>query len=181
MELTKRTILITGGGSGIGFELTKQLLNRGNTVLITGRDTAKLARAKKQLPQIQTFQSDVSDPKAINVLFESVTKTHPELSVLINNAGIMRTINLHEAGSDLEDLTREIEINLNGPIRMVKQFLPFLRTKSSASHYECFHCRPEKLTLILKTRCQSGRGIQAQLCRVSAPRADPAVFIKLLI
>ena len=132
MKLTSNTILITGGASGIGYELTKQLTALGNTILITGRDQAKMDRAKAAFPRIHTFRSDVSDPKAIATLFENVTKQIPELNILVNNAGIMRKINVHEAGS-LEDITREIEINLSGPIRMVKQFLPHLKTKSEAA------------------------------------------------
>ena len=74
MKLTGNTILITGGASGIGYELTKQLTALGNTILITGRDQAKLDRAKVAFPKIHTFQSDVSDPKAIAALYEKVTK-----------------------------------------------------------------------------------------------------------
>jgi uncharacterized oxidoreductase len=133
MKLTNNTILITGGGSGIGYELTKQLTALGNTILITGRDQAKMDRAKAAFPQIHPFRSDVSDPKAIGTLYEQVTKQFPELNILINNAGIMREINVHDKAGSLEDITREIEINLSGPIRMVKQFLPHLKTKSEAA------------------------------------------------
>jgi len=59
MELTSNTILITGGASGIGYELTKQLTALGNTILITGRDQAKMDRAKAAFPKIHTFRSDV--------------------------------------------------------------------------------------------------------------------------
>ena len=133
MKLTSNTILITGGAGGIGYELTKQLTALGNTILITGRDQAKLDRAKAAFPKIHTFQSDVSDPKAIATLYEKVTKQFPELNILINNAGIMREINVHDKAGSLEEITREIEINLSGPIRMVKQFVPHLKTKSEAA------------------------------------------------
>src|SRR5258708_27764056 len=133
MKLTSNTILINGGGSGIGYELTKQLTALGNTILITGRDQAKMDGAKAAFPQIHTFRSDVSDPKAIATLYEQVTKQFPELNILINNAGIMREINVQDKAGRLEDLTREIEINLSGPIRTVKQFLPHLKTKSKAA------------------------------------------------
>src|SRR5216684_1895575 len=133
MKLTSNTILITGGASGIGYELTKQLTALGNTILITGRDQAKMDRAKAAFPKIHTFRSDVSDPEAIATLYEKVTKQFPELDILINNAGIMREINVHDKAGSLEDITREIEINLSGPIRMVKQFLPHLKTKSKAA------------------------------------------------
>ena len=127
MKLTSNTILITGGASGIGYELTKQLTALGNTILITGRDQTKMDRAKAAFPKIHTFRSDVSDPEAIASLYEKVTKQFPELNILINNAGIMRAINVHDKAGSLEDITREIEINLSGPIRMVKQFLPHLK------------------------------------------------------
>src|SRR6267143_895664 len=133
MKLTSNTILITGGGSGIGYELTKQLTAFGNTILITGRDQSKMDRAKAAFPNIHTFRSDVSDPEAIATLYEKVTKQFPELNIVINNAGIMRKINVHDKAGSLEDITREIEINLSGPIRIVKQFLPHLKTKSEAA------------------------------------------------
>jgi uncharacterized oxidoreductase len=133
MQKSGNTILITGGAGGIGFELAKQLAAAGNQVLITGRDSAKLERAKKALPGVQTFQSDVTDAKAIAALFAKVTAEFPKLNVLINNAGIMRTINLHEKGEGLEDLTREIDTNLTGPMRMVQQFLPHLKKQPSAA------------------------------------------------
>lgn len=133
MKLSGNTILITGGASGIGYELTKQLVALGNNIIITGRDQAKLDRAKAAFPKIHTFQSDVSDLKAIAALYDKVIKQFPELNILINNAGIMREINFHDKDGSLEDITREIEINLNGPIRMVKQFLPHLKSKPTAA------------------------------------------------
>src|SRR4029077_2683761 len=96
MKITSNTILITGGASGIGYELTKQLTALGNTILITGRDQSRMDRAKAAFPNIHTLRSDVSDPKAIPTLYEQVTKQFPELNILINNAGIMREINVHE-------------------------------------------------------------------------------------
>lgn len=133
MKMTKNTILITGGTSGIGFEFIKQLSELDNTIIVTGRDLEKLERTKKSFPKVHTIQSDVSDPKAIVTLYEQVTKQFPDLNILINNAGIMKKINLHDTTGALTDLTQEMEINLNGPIRMVKQFLPHLKTKSEAA------------------------------------------------
>jgi uncharacterized oxidoreductase len=59
MKLRSNTILITGGASGIGYELTKQLTALSNTILIAGRDQAKMDRAKAAFPKIHTFRSDV--------------------------------------------------------------------------------------------------------------------------
>ncbi|WP_020606209.1 SDR family oxidoreductase [Spirosoma spitsbergense] len=133
MDLNNNTILITGGTSGIGLEFTKQLLALGNTVIITGRNQEKLDETKKLLPKIYTFQSDVSDPKAITELYKKVITQFPNLNMLINNAGEMRKINLNNLNIGLEDITREIDINLSGPIRMVQQFLPHLKTQKTSA------------------------------------------------
>ncbi len=133
MELRNNTILITGGTSGFGLEFAAQLQKLGNTILITGRNQSKLDETKRRLPGIHTFQSDVSDPKAIESLYRQVTQQFPDLNILINNAGEMRKIILQDATTDLSDITREIEINLSGPIRMIQQFLPHLRKKASAA------------------------------------------------
>lgn len=131
MKLENRTVLITGGTSGIGLELAKQLLARGNTVIITGRDRAKLEAAERVLPGVHTFESDVSDPEAIAELHDRVLARFPALDTLVNNAGIMRNLNLNE-DRDLDDVTREIDVNLSGPVRMVQLFLPHLKTRKGA-------------------------------------------------
>ena len=137
MKVSGNTILITGGSSGIGFEFAAQMLKLGNTVIITGRHQSGLEEAQRKLPGVHAFQSDVSDANAIVLLFDTVIRTFPELNVLVNNAGIMRKINLQNIGNhaanDLVDITREIETDLIGPVRMVRQFLPHLKTKSAAA------------------------------------------------
>jgi uncharacterized oxidoreductase len=133
MDLKNNTVLITGGTSGFGYEFALRLIELGNTVIITGRNQAKLDQTKKNLPKVHTFQSDVSDPTAIKTLFDTVTKLFPNLNILINNAGEMRKINLHDPSIDLQDITKEIDINLSGPIRMIQQFLPHLKTQKTAA------------------------------------------------
>jgi uncharacterized oxidoreductase len=130
MRMTGNTILITGGTSGIGLELARQL-HRDNTIIITGRDPHRLDLAKTQLGDVYTRQSDVSDPGVISALYTNVTREFPSLNVLINNAGIMRKIGLHERAADLTGIIREVETNLNGPMRMVNQFLLHLQKQKS--------------------------------------------------
>jgi uncharacterized oxidoreductase len=133
MRLSGNTILITGGTSGIGLELATQLAARDNTVIVTGRNASKLDAVRKSLPNVHAVESDASDPTAIVDLYGYVAAHSANLNVLINNAGIMRKIDLHSCGSDLRDLTREIEIDLNGPIRMTVQFLPLLKAQKTAA------------------------------------------------
>jgi len=132
MKLENNTILITGGTGGFGFEFASKLIALGNTVIITGRNAEKLREVKNKLPEVHTIQSDVSKADDIINLFNQVTKQFPELNIIINNAGEMRKISLHQR-HDLTDITREIEINLIGPVRMVQQFLPHLKTKTNAA------------------------------------------------
>jgi len=73
----------------------------------------------------------VSDPGAIAALHDEMMARFPALDTLVNNAGIMRNLNLNDE-RDLRDVTREIEINLSGPVRMVQQFLPHLKTREQA-------------------------------------------------
>lgn len=131
MELRGRTILITGGTSGIGLELARRLLDKGSAVAVTGRDRLKLDRVKQELPELHVFESDVSDPAAIDALYSRVIRELPRLDVLVNNAGIMRNLELSQP-RDPVDITREIDVLLRGPIQMTQQFLPHLESRGSA-------------------------------------------------
>jgi uncharacterized oxidoreductase len=132
MELSKNTILITGGTSGFGFEFASKLIALGNTVIITGRNARKLEETRQILPGVHIIQSDVSKIDDISRLYHQVIEEFPDLNILINNAGEMRKIFLND-DHELSDITREIEINLMGPIRMVQEFLPFLKRKPNAA------------------------------------------------
>ncbi len=134
MTLQNSTVLITGGTSGIGLEFLKQLTQQNVAeIIITGRDNTRLEQVKRQFPNVYTVQSDVSNPGDIERLYAEVTKQFPNLNILINNAGIMRNLDLLDSSIDLEDITREIDINLSGTIRMAHQFLPHLQKQASAA------------------------------------------------
>jgi uncharacterized oxidoreductase len=130
MKLKGKTILLTGGTSGIGLELAKALLAAGNTVVITGRDSNRIQKAQQELRNVHVFQSDVSEPSEIALLHREVLTKFPNLSVVVNNAGIMRNLNLNTA--DPSDLTSEIDIDLSGPILLNQLFLPHLKKQSEA-------------------------------------------------
>ncbi len=133
MNLRGNTILITGGSSGIGLEMAKQFLDRNNTVIITGRNAEKLQRAKDELEGVVTIQSDAGNPADIKKLRQQVEQEFPELNILINNAGVMYTINLQDHDLSDSDLTKEIDINLKGVIWMNDAFLPLLKGKNNAA------------------------------------------------
>ena len=133
MQLKDSTILITGGTSGIGLELVKQLTKEGAHLIITGRNADALKETKRQYPEVHIFQSDVSKPEDIERLYQQVTQQFPQLNILINNAGLMRLIDLQDSGNGLEDITHEIATNLSGTIQMVHQFLPHLLKQHAAA------------------------------------------------
>ncbi len=133
MNLNGNTILITGGSSGIGFEMAKAFLAAKNKVIITGRNKAKLEKAKQQLGDVKTIQSDVSKPDSIRELYEQVAKEFPALNILINNAGVMSTINLQDHNLSAEELTKEFDINVKGTIWMNDAFLPLLKKNKTAA------------------------------------------------
>ncbi|WGS53781.1 SDR family NAD(P)-dependent oxidoreductase [Paraburkholderia sp. D15] len=126
-----RTVLITGGTSGIGLELARQLIARGNTVIVTGRDLRKLDAVQRDVPGVHVFESDVSDRESVEILSRKVAEQFPALDTLVNNAGAMRNIKLMQP-RELADLTAEIGGNLAGPMWMVQQFLPLLLRQGSS-------------------------------------------------
>jgi uncharacterized oxidoreductase len=131
MKLENRTILITGGTSGIGRELAQEMLKRGNVVIVTGRDQGRLDAVGRELVGVHTLKSDAADPNAIKVLRDEMLARFPSLDTLINNAGVMRNLKLGDS-REREDWTSEIAINFSGPIQMIQQFLPHLRTRPGA-------------------------------------------------
>lgn len=133
MDLKNSTILITGGTSGIGLELVKQLTEQGADIIVTGRSLNALEETKMKFPGVHIFQSDVSDRQEIARLYNDVIARFPQLNILINNAGLMRLIDLQDASLDLSDINREIATNLTGTVQMVHQFLPHLLTRPSAA------------------------------------------------
>jgi len=133
MNLNGNTILITGGSSGIGFEMAKEFLALKNKVIITGRNLDKLEKAKQKLGDVTIIQSDVSNPESIKELYEQVSKEFPAMNVLINNAGVMFTINLQKHDLSAYELTKELDINVKGTIWMNDIFLPLLKNNKNSA------------------------------------------------
>lgn len=131
MKLTGNTVLITGGGSGIGRALAEALHARNNKVVITGRDAKKLTAVVKANPGIEARELDVTDSAAIKSFSREATRDFPSLNVLINNAGIMRPEELTSGETDTAEAT--ISTNLLGPIRLTAALLPHLLKASRAA------------------------------------------------
>ena len=126
MNLTGRTILITGGSAGIGLAFALKFIELGNEVIVTGRRQAVLDEVKAKHPRLHIIQSDVADPAQIAALAARVKADFPNLDVLMNNAGVMLHKNLKAPAADLAGLMAEMNINLGGVIGMTSAFIDIL-------------------------------------------------------
>lgn len=133
MKMTGNTILITGGGSGIGRALAEAFHKLGNEVIIAGRGQKSLDEVVAANPGMKCVHLDVSDSKSIQSFSAAAEKDYPSLNVLINNAGIMRPENLLEQSPNAHDAERHITTNLLGPIRLTAALLPLLRKQPRAT------------------------------------------------
>lgn len=133
MKTTDNTILITGGGSGIGFEMAK-LFSKNNTVIITGRNENRLKEAATQLENTHYIVSDITKEKDINALAESIKNRFPNLNLLINNAGRAIVHDLTEKEGNAHDKALdEITTNYLSTIRLTEKILPVLSAKNEAA------------------------------------------------
>ena len=133
MDKSGNTILITGGGSGIGRGLAEALYARGNRVIIAGRDPGKLNATADANPGILPYVLDVTDPRAIRRAAEELGEQEPGLNVLVNGSGVMIAEGLAKPQSDLAISEKTVETNLLGPIRMTAAFLPQLQRQRRAT------------------------------------------------
>ncbi|WP_439528101.1 SDR family NAD(P)-dependent oxidoreductase [Pannonibacter sp.] len=127
-DLSDRTVLVTGGARGIGRELTRQLTGHGARVLIVGRNADALQKLVELYPdQVFALDIDLANPNAAAAVSGWVAQEHPDLSVVINNAAIMRYDDLTEpADTRAADIAQEIAINLTAPLQLSSLLLPTL-------------------------------------------------------
>lgn len=133
MKQTRDTILITGGSSGIGLELSKRLIKKGNKVIICGRSLSKLQKATEQLPDIHTYQCDLSDEKQCEEFAHWLMDNHPDLNMLINNAALVHKANFTESEEILAYASKEVETNFMAPIRLIHHLYPTLQQNSPST------------------------------------------------
>lgn len=128
----KSTILITGGGSGIGRGLAEAFHKLGNTVIIAGRRKDLLKSVADANPGIQFEVLDLQDTASLKDFAESITVKYPSLNVVVHMAGIMRIENLKES-VDLAAIDELIATNLTAPLYLTGALLPHLKQKPSAT------------------------------------------------
>ena len=129
MKLTENTILVTGGGSGIGLALAQEFRKLGNEVIVSNRSQERLKKARAE--GFATYEVDMADPASIDALAKQVVADYPSLNGVIQNAGIMQTENL-QAGNSQQVQNDTIAINLLGPMRLNSALVPHFLKRDRA-------------------------------------------------
>ncbi|MFC0101819.1 SDR family oxidoreductase [Sphingopyxis terrae] len=132
MKTTGNTILVTGGGSGIGLALAQRWHDAGNVVIVTGRNSAKLDAAIAGRANMHALPLDVTDADAIAAFAADIVQRFPDLNVLVNNAGVMMYEAL-DGERDLSDAEATVVTNLLGPIRLTDALIDHLVARSDGA------------------------------------------------
>ncbi|PZU58807.1 MAG: oxidoreductase [Sphingobium sp.] len=132
MKTSGNTILVTGGGSGIGEALAHRLHDAGNHVIVAGRRREALEQAIAGRERMSAMELDVESPRAIHDFATRLIGDHPALNVLVNNAGVMRYEDLTTA-RNLDDAEATIVTNLLGPIRLIDALIDHLKAQPDAA------------------------------------------------
>lgn len=129
MKLTNNTILITGGGSGIGLALARQFQKLGNQIIVTNRSKERLAAAKAE--GFAIYEADMADAVSIQQMAKRVLADFPALNGVIQNAGIMQAENL-KSGDSAKVQDETVAINLLGPMRLNNALIPHFLNRETA-------------------------------------------------
>lgn len=133
MKTSNNTILITGGGSGIGFEIAK-LFSSNNKIIITGRDEQRLKSAIASLNNASYIVCDITDEKDVTALVQKIESEYPNLNLLVNNAGNVSVYDILEKGINaFEKAREEMLTNYLSVVRLTEKLLPVLAAKNESA------------------------------------------------
>ena len=124
MNVSNNKVLITGGSSGIGLALASKFKSLNNYVIVTGRDQSKLDTVAEEY-KVDTYRCDLADPNGVKELIKAVYEQHPDINVVINNAGLQYNYDFTESVS-FDKIEYEVEVNFNVVAKLSSAFLPML-------------------------------------------------------
>lgn len=134
MKLQDKTLLITGGTSGIGYALVKKLAATNKAIIVIARNPVHLEKLKSQFPNVHTYKCSLACKMDVEKTFSEIINAHPDISVVINNAGIQETPTFLDKDFNFDSIENEITVNLTAPIWICALMLgPLLNLKTSAA------------------------------------------------
>ncbi len=132
MKITGNTVLITGGGTGIGLALTEAFVKRKNRVIICGRRETRIKAVADRFRDVHYRVCDAADPDSRKALIEWILGEFDDLNILVNNAGIQRPINFREGPKDLDQADLEVAVNFLAPVHLSGELIPHFLKKKAA-------------------------------------------------
>lgn len=132
MNTTNNTVLVTGGSAGIGFEIARLFTEKGNHVIITGRNKARLDAAAQALGNVTAIAADVTKEEDVNALVSRIQQDFPALNLVVNNAGAAYFYTLDENANAFAKAQEEILTNYLSIIRLNEKLLPVLKQQDEA-------------------------------------------------
>jgi uncharacterized oxidoreductase len=133
MKISNRTVLVTGGTSGIGLGIAEAFHRSKSIVIVCGRNREKLSMVKEKFPDITAIPCDVGDALQRKKLAIEVLRRFPDLDVLVNNAGIQRYIDLKKGYDELKSGEDEIATNFVSTVELTALFIGHLMKRPSAA------------------------------------------------
>lgn len=130
---TSRTILLTGGTSGIGLALLKQLHSQGHRLLVVARNQNRLLHLQAEHERITTYKCDLASRLQVESLTTDISEKHADLSIIINNAGIQYTPTLLDEDFNFDSIEHEATVNLLSPVWLSALLLPTLLQNNMSS------------------------------------------------
>ncbi len=133
MKLTGNTILITGGGTGVGLEAAKLFSEKGNHVIVVARNAERLTAEAAKLKNTTAIACDLADEHAVRQLAQTIKQEHPALNLILLNAGLTHNFTLFENDNVYEEARQEMTTNYLSAILLTKELEPLLRDKPAAA------------------------------------------------
>lgn len=129
MKITKNTVFITGGNSGIGRALVKAFVEAGNQVITCGRDKETLKALKGEFPDVEVIRADLKSDRALRMLARKAVNAN----ILINNAGILKAADIVKDDYIVQNAEDEMDTNFFIPLRLIKLLIPHLEQKENSA------------------------------------------------
>ena len=133
MLTSGNTILITGGGSGIGLSLLRELYSEGNSIIVAGRKVESLQAIKKEFPKVSTLQCDLLNPTDVDTLLDMCKKAFKSINVFVGNAGIQQMYARHNNHHNQSSCDTKENIQDISPLRLIYGLIPLIRQNSNSA------------------------------------------------